>query len=46
MALTIESEHHWPPEVVDALFLDDNDHKGLVRHYEIIDEKIKSLKTK
>lgn len=29
MIITVVREHHWPPHIIDNLFLDDQDYKGL-----------------
>ncbi len=44
MILTVIREHHWPPEVVDALFLDAKDHHGLVFWYNDVVETHKNIK--
>lgn len=46
MIKSVVREHKWIPEVIDKLFLDDYDHRGLLYWYNDIDEVNKELKKK
>jgi hypothetical protein len=46
MIKTIIREHHWPPHVIDNLFLDDQDNWGLEYIYNDILDAIEKMKAK
>ena len=46
MIWSVVREHHWPPEVIDGLYLDSADHFGLEFWYDDLIEVHKELKQK
>ncbi len=46
MVKSVIRGHHYPPDVVDELFLDDKDHWGLEWLYNDLDDEQKELKGK
>lgn len=46
MIRSVVREHHWTPETIDGLYLDDRDHHGLEYWYNDVSEVTKSLKPK
>lgn len=46
MVKTVVREHHWPPDVIGGLFVDDADSKGLEFWYDDILEVIEKINPK
>ena len=46
MVKTVVGEHHWTPQVIDDLFIDDVDYKGLFYWYDYSKEMNDNLKKK
>lgn len=44
MIKSVVREHHWPPEVIGGLFVDDEDYQGLIFWYDDILEMQKPIK--
>jgi hypothetical protein len=46
MIVSVVREHHWAPEIIGALFVDDGDHHGLEFWYNDVLEVSNELKKK
>jgi len=46
MIRSVVREHHWTPQVINDLYLDSRDHRGLVYWYEDVKEVADELKKK
>jgi hypothetical protein len=44
MFVSLTREHHWPPSVLEGLFFDAEDYKGLFFWYEDLKQVHKELK--
>lgn len=44
MVKSVTRSHHYPPDVIDELFLDDNDYHGLEWLYNDVIEEVKGYK--
>jgi hypothetical protein len=46
MIKSVIREHHYPPQVIDLLFLDEQDHEGIIWLYNDINEQQAELEKK
>lgn len=46
MIKSIVREHHWPPDIIGGLFVDNLDYHGLIYWYEDVKELSEELKPK
>jgi hypothetical protein len=43
---TVVREHHWSPDIIDDLYIDDKDHYGVEYWYNDVNEVITEMKSK